>query len=251
MKKITSSVVIANALHIAPDGVPAKTAGCCALCGLEIEVGDLYSPLRLGDAFMDDVSMAARGSQLMCGYCPPLMTAETLRATGYGAFNAVSGLHPFRKWVDVADRLTNPPETPFVMVYATANNQHMAWRAPVNLSRDMFYVRVGLRDLKIRRQILIDAVEHCRIFGEALYPATDNAPASTRKTLPNPFLQLTPDLKDGDHGKLNPRVFTEEIAAAIDGYAERLAAIMSLTAGEVWALRFILTPGAGQDASAG
>lgn len=245
MKKPTSSVIICQALGIAPDGVSAKSFDTCALCGLVIEPGDLQAPLSLGDGFMDDVSMAGRGSQVICGHCAPMMSADSLRKTGYGAFSATSGALPFRKWADVAALLINPPEAPFVMTYATANNQHMAWRAPVNLSRDLFYVRVGLRDLKIRRQKLIEAIEHCRVLGEALYPVKEGqTTATTRKTLPNPFIAMAPDLKDAQHGMFNPKMYTKvmrEIAI------EQTVAVMSLTAGEVWALRFVLTPGAGQD----
>lgn len=247
MKAITSSVVICKALDIAPDGVPAKETGVCALCGLDIAKGDLSAPLALGDGFMDDISMAGRGSKVICGHCAPLMTADALRKTGYGAFNTTSGAHPFRKWADVAAMLTNPPETPFVMTYATANNQHMAWRAPVNLSRDLFYVRVGLRDLKIRGQVLADAVEQCRVLGEALYADKKaSSDASIRKTLPHPFIEMAPDLKSASHGMLNPKVYSNGMRNSVEGFVEHLTAVMSLTAGEVWALRFILTPGAGQ-----
>ena len=244
MKSITSSVVIAQALGITPDGVPAKADGICALCGLDIAPGDLCAPLSLGDGFMDDVSMAGRGSKVICGHCAPMMTADALRQTGYGAFSIVSGAHPFRKWADVAKMLTNPPDAPFVMVYATANNQHMAWRAPVNLSRDLFYVRVGLRDLKIRRKILVEAVEHCRFLGDALYAGKKSTGA--RKTLPNPFIEMAPDLKDASHGLFHPKVYSEEMRASVDGFVKHMQAVMSLTVGEVWALRFVLTPGAGQ-----
>lgn len=243
-KTITSSVVVARALGFEPDGVAAKVGGACALCGLGIAVGDPCSPLSLSNSFMDDVSLAARGSKVVCGYCAPLMTADALRKTGYGAFSNVSGFHPFRKWADVAAMLTEPPEPPFVMTYATANNQHMAWRAPVNLSRDLFYVRVGLRDLKIRRHILAEAVEHCRVMGEALYAGKNSD--TVRKTLPNPFMSMAPDLKDSMHGMLNPKVFSEEMRASVDSFVAHLTAVMSFTAGEVWALRFVLTPGAGQ-----
>lgn len=329
---LTSSVVIMGAMGLAPDGVPAETPGVCALCGLPIAAGDMCAPLSLGSGFMDDLSMAARGSDKICGYCGPLLSADNLRKTGYGAFSA-AGVQPFRKWIDVATMLTNPPEPPFVLVYATANNQHMAWRAPVNLSRDLFYVRVGLRDLKIRRKTLLGAVEACRVLGHALalkqrtefvarklFPrghaesqnlakilkasasslgdpqeccATAFAPIwmsrpiefsvkaidfmkqtlevggynpapegikelqkfkdelmspaeSTLKTLPNPFVEMSPNLKDAAHGMLKQKIFDPGFMAQ---FIDEINSIMLLTAGEVWALRFILTPNAGNAAS--
>lgn len=246
---LTSSVVVARALDVAPLGEPSQKHGLCAFCGLEITPDDRVTDLKknISKGFMDDLSLAARGSQMLCGYCTYLKSDTGLKAAGggYGVFSP-AGVQSFRKWAEVAEALTNPPEPPFVMIYATAQNQHMAWRAPVNLSRDLYYVRVGLKDLKIRRQHLVEAVEHCRILGEALYPPQSTKPGKktvpVRKTLPHPFLELAPDLKDTLHGVLNPRIFDKEF----DGLSEHLRAVMALTAGEVWGLRFVLTPGAGQ-----
>lgn len=315
MMNLTSSVVVLKAMGLEPDGIPATTAGVCALCGLDIPEGDLCSPLSLGPGFMDDLSMSARGSHTICGHCGALLTADGLRKTGYGAFSAV-GVAPFRKWADIAQQVTEPPEPPFVMAYATANNQHMAWRSPVNFSRDLFYVRVGLRDLKIRRQTVLASVDTCRVLGEAInykrriqievqkalnalslereekqaldrnlhgilkpvwvsrtveqaikeisvaipkieqsslkkalqmyadeLVAGDN---SGRKMLPNPFLQLSPDLKDADHGLLRPMVWESTFHSVFE---KEITEIVALTAGEVWALRFLLTPGAGSAAT--
>lgn len=343
----TSSVVVAGALGVQPDGVAAEVSGTCALCGLPISVGDLNAPLVLGSGFMDDLSMAGRGSKIVCGFCTPLLTADNLRKTGYGVFS-ISGVLPFRKWADIAEAISNPPEPPFVMVYATANNQHMAWRAPVSYSKELFYVRVGLRDLKIRKPVLGRALDTCQFLGKAMalksrigrilglaafpkkemdeatmealsietgkaqaeecgdalaatgrgghllptkrefmeryssscwrladqpellldcldrfeallaicHPSSDamkelralrkdivSPPTTTAKTLPNPFAVLAPDLKDALHGLLKPQALDPLFATV---FAEELASIVALTAGEVWALKFLLTPGAGQ-----
>lgn len=234
-----SSELVCRALNYEPSGVPAKTQGICALCGNPIAVGELQAPLSLGVGFMDDLSLAARGSQVVCGWCPPLMAVDGLRQSGFGVFS-LEGYRPFRKWGDIAAALLDPPEPPFSMTYATANNQHMGWRSPVNLSRDLFYVRVGLRDVKIRRQQLKQAVADCVLLGEAIEArkkTKTDAPA--KKTLPNPFISISNDLKDIKHARVKPAVFDlvdtdPELKAAFDR-------IMSLTLGETWALRFVLT----------
>lgn len=232
----TSSMIVASALGLLPDGVPAGDEGDCAMCGLHIRPGDLAAPLTLSGGFVDDIYMAARGQRNICGYCVPLLGIDGLRASGYGAFGA-DGVKPFRKWADIASALMEPPEPPFVMAYATANNQHMAWRAPVNLSRDAYRVRVGLRDLLIRRPALREAIEDCRLTGEAMGYKTEG-----KKTLPHPFAVLSSDLKDVAHGRL--RRITKD-AEQLPGFAEAIARIRALTLGETWALRFVLTPNAG------
>lgn len=240
---ISSSVIVAKALGYMPEGVPAKQDGACAFCGLHIAEGDLSSPFSVSPAFMDDLSLAAKGSDMTCGHCAPLMTAAALRETGYGVFTH-NGVRPFRKWGEIATALANPPDEPFVMLYATANNQHMAWRAPVNFSPDLFYVRVGLRDLKIRHAILMRAVEVSQkvanVFG---YEATE-------KTLAHPFTRLSSDLKEIGHSSL--RVYSPSKKEVEEGHYEKVAQhqedidfLMNLTLGETWALRFLLTPGAG------
>lgn len=241
---LTSSVVVVNALGMKPDGATASSPATCAMCGLHIAPGELYAPTPFGQNFTDDLSLAARGSPCVCGYCATLSTVDGLRASGYGVFSK-SGVLPFRKWQDIASALLSPPEPPFVMTYATANSQHMGWRAPVNESRDMFMVRVGLRDLLVRRDMLERAVAACDLLGNlpGVRPKTVN---SARRTLPNPFVSMSPDLKDPSHGRLHPGLFTEQARAQWSGnHDAALTLLRKLSLGETWALRFVLTPGAG------
>jgi len=247
MHKYTSSMVVTKARGLEPDGVPAKKEGCCAFCGSDIAIGDLYVPFSVSSAFMDDLSLANKGSDMTCGWCVPNISAKGLISTGYGVFSINEGVRPFRKWVDVASSLLDPPEGVFVMTYATANNQHMAWRAPVNYSRDLFYVRVGLRDLKIRRHKLLQATKHCATAALAM-----GRTESSGKTLLNPFGGLSPDLKDVSHANLQRAISiseTEQYAHLKDDavYQDDLSFLQGLTLGETWALRFILTPNAGAD----
>jgi CRISPR type IV-associated protein Csf1 len=247
---ITSSVIVANGVGYEPEGVKAKEDAICAYCGLHIATGDLCAPFSPSAAFMDDISLAARGSPVACGHCSVLLSAEALRTTGYGIFSE-SGMMPFRKWADIANALKNPPAAPFVAVYATANNQHMAWRAPVNFSPDLFYVRVGLRDLKIRRKILLEAVDVCERVGPPF------GCVATERTRAHPFQELSADLKGENHGRLRNSIFRptkdqtpEEHAALVEKHRPDIDFLLNLTMGETWALRFLLDTGAALRAAA-
>ena len=132
---LTSSVVVARALRLQPEGERSPEAATCAFCGLHIGHGDARAPFSAGASFTDDSSLAARGSTWICGHCAALTTQEGLRQSGHGVFSD-AGMRPFRKWADISAALIDPPQGPFVMVHATRNNQHMAWRAPVNFSRE-------------------------------------------------------------------------------------------------------------------
>lgn len=240
---MSSSVLVTKAMGKEAEGVPSEKEGICAYCGLIIQKGDLCSKFSPTPAFMDDHSLAGKGSDIFCGYCAPLLSAKGLRESGYGMFSEKDGALPFRKWADIARALENPPTPPFVAVYATANNQHMAWRAPVNLSRDIFYVRVGLRDLKIRRPVLLKAREAAVKIGEYMSVKT------TKSSLPHPYAVLSPDLKDANHGLLRFKGNTgkedKTQQEAREAMPSEFEILDSLTLGETWALRFILSPTAG------
>lgn len=240
--KITSSVIVARALGKRPDGIPTEEHGNCAYCGLDIATGDACVPFSAGSAFMDDLSLASRGSLMTCGHCAVLMGAEALRETSHGVFSLEEGAKPFRKWADIGRALTAPPRGAFVAVYATANNQHMAWRAPVNFSRDMFYVRVGLRDLRIRRKAMLDAVD------SAVRIADFMGRKPTAKSLANPFAVLSSDLKDSAdaHGKFIFQGDKATFAEAARALPSDFKALLNLSLGETWGLRFLMSPNAGQ-----
>lgn len=235
--ELTSSAIVSRALALIPDGVRLQGDAVCAMCGAHIAHGSIVAPFAVGEGFMDDLSLAARGSPAICQHCETLTHMDALRASGHGAFNAF-GVMPMRKWADVRAALLFPPEPPFVMVYATANNQHMGWRAPVNHSKDAYMVRVGLRDLLIRRKVLLRAVDACAVLARALgleWPAT-------AATSPHPFIGLSSDLKEPTHAVLRPALCDPSFRATLDERErEALRLIMGLTLGETWALRFVLT----------
>lgn len=239
MQTVTSSTVVTRALGMAPDGIACKQEGDCAYCGLHINPGDLYIPFAPGPSFMDTSSLAAKGSELTCGHCAVLLSASGLLAGGYGVFHE-KGVMPFRKWKDVRAALIDPPAGPFVLCYATAKNQHMAWRATVNYSRDLFYVRVGLRDLKIRRLPLLHALTTAERMGRQIGREPTVTKSGEIRSLPTPFNGLSPDLKDVGAGMLDSKVWTQCARQDIDE-------ILSLTTGELWAMRFLVSPGAGTD----
>ncbi|MHB1702230.1 MAG: type IV CRISPR-associated protein Csf1, partial [Acidobacteriaceae bacterium] len=233
-------VVVARALRLQPEGERSPEAATCAFCGLHIGHGDARAPFSAGASFTDDSSLAVRGSPWICGHCAALTTQEGLRQSGHGVFSE-AGMRPFRKWADISAALIDPPQSPFVMVHATRNNQHMAWRAPVNFSRDLYYVRVGLSDLRIRRPVLQPAVLACaRIAAYMGITATD-------KSLPHPFATLSPDLKESHTAlrRRGPEKNSPNIEDAAQKLLDDFALLHSLSLGESWALRFLLTPGAG------
>ena len=232
-KSLTSSVIVAAALGIKPDGVKAKKEGLCAHCAAPIKIGELSIAFSVGPAFMDDHYLAAKGSDMTCGHCVVLMNKDVLSKHSHGIFTQ-DGVLPFRKWFDVDYGIRNPPSIPFVMLYATANNQHMAWRAPVNYSRDLFRVRVGLRDLGINRAKLISAFDTGRRMGRQIGKEL----TATSKSFESPFRALSSDLK-------NEGVDCGAMYWDVDAKcsAQDIAQMQNLSLGELWGMAFLKSPG--------
>lgn len=245
---VSPSEIACKSLNLEPIGIAATKSCQCCMCGIQVQEGALVNKAAFSSGFTDDLSLVKRGKNLqICGHCQALCRVEGLRNSGFGAFS-MQGYLPFRKWNDVAFALLNPPPAPFVMCYSTAKSQHMVWRAPVNYSPDLFRVRVGLQDLQIRRQRLLEAPAVCERVAMASFSHLSSAKkAAVRKTLPHPYVSLSPDLKDPLQGLLHPLAHKLESAQQppYEGFAQDMRFLRTLTKGEVWALRFILTPGAG------
>ena len=232
-QSLTSSVIVSRAVGLMPDGIKAKKEGDCAHCGLHIRVGDLHVPFSVGPGFMDEHYLAAKGSDMTCGYCAVLMNKDALYSTAFGVFTETSVL-PFRKWFDIDFELRHPPCTPFVMLYSTAKNQHMAWRAPVNFSQDLFSVRVGLRDVRINRPKLLRAFETARRMGKQI----GREVTADSKSFESPFRSLSPDLKN--EGVDCSAMYKDTYDKCSSG---DIVELENLSLGEIWAMNFLKSPG--------
>jgi CRISPR type IV-associated protein Csf1 len=131
------------------------------------------------------------------------------------------------------------------MCYSTAKNQHMVWRSPVNYSQELFYVKVGLRNLKIRREVLLRAIEAGdkvgKIFalGEKVNgrsnPLVDSGmDARSLQSYGLGKLRIDPNRKNDKHDP----IYEEKLAATS---SERAFLETGLTLGELWALPFFLS----------
>lgn len=235
------SEIGSRALGLRAEGLPAKNAGVCALCGVAIAVGDFCLPAKYGPGFVDAPTLAARHSPYFCGWCPAMMTVEYLRATKIAAFS-LAGALPFSGWADVARVLMEPPEPPFILMRGTKNNQHMIWRTPVSYSRDYYYARVGLMDVSIRRPILAPALAAGRRLEEALMVHREATGQPIYNGPGHVFASLNPDLEGAAEGHAKIRSDVANAPWAASGQsAYDLALLRSLSLGETWALRFIIT----------
>lgn len=135
-----------------------------------------------------------------------------------------------------------PPEPPFVIAIQTAKQQHVVWRAPVSLSRDLILVRVGEQIVRLRRPSLIVAREAVVRLHDARKAADGGkqkkatAPAAA-ESLESPFVTDW-KFQSSVGGVLKNWAATLIAAGAVS--ASDKAALSLLNAGEIWALQAVL-----------
>lgn len=215
---LSSTQLATEALQVKPIGVPSPINTHCCMCALNIKKGDLYTKADFGSSFMDGPSLASK-SGCVCGYCSAAKQVDVLRYMQKAVFTP-TGAYSLAKDVHRAWFLLTPPEPPFVAVVSDTMIQHLIWRTPINYSKDVFVVRLGQRLLKIRRPVLIKAVEESASFME-------NESVNTKLAQPmkHPFASLSREVDGLSHGQIRNE-FTGRVPKIL----------LTLTPGELWAM---------------
>ena len=139
-------------------------AATCARCGVLIEKGDRAARHETGTNFTDWMLLAAPESSLVCAGCATLTQSPHVKRItgrfGVGVILSEMGWWRAGKNVEIAYWLLNPPEFDrWVWAQATSKGQHVLWKAPVNLQREMFRIQLGNDCLTVRRAALQDLIE--------------------------------------------------------------------------------------------
>lgn len=237
--------LVLNALRIPPEGVPSKEECRCVACGKPIHPGDLYAPFEVSESFMDDLALASRGSSVTCGFCAPLFRKKVMEQIGKQVFTADGRVLSISKWEECAAFLRNPPKPPFVAVYSTGaalSAMHLAWRAPVTRSADLLMIRVGLRDVRIRRPVLLGAETAAREL--ALKMGYEDGRANSQSGPPlNPFAvrnTVTFDSFEFSRFRVSRPPHGLSLSLAEHSLPQDLRFLRDLTLGELWGLVFLL-----------
>ena len=101
----------------------------------------------------------------------------------------------------------------------------------MTVDADLLIVRVGERVLRIRRPVLLKALEHCQLIADALEETAASSRRLKSGVRHHPFVALDRSLDHPAHGALRPRV--TELG---DEFAGAIAHLKGLWPGELWAL---------------
>jgi len=209
-----ASKLACQALNLAPLGSATSHPDRCALCGGPIAAGDAIEPWKPGPNFLDHPSTGAActlepfDGHHACGECARMATKPVMEALGYACITA-DAAYPLATDVQRSWLLTEPPEPPFVVVIRTAQLQHLVWRAPVTLSRELIRACIGGHTVPIRRPLVWEALERI----------------DTHLGGRHPFIRLD---RNGDH-PAHGRLRTDLDPASVRWFRR-------LGPGELWAL---------------
>lgn len=231
-----ASELYATAAHVTPitRGVASEDS-YCAMCGTPIPAGTAANPLTkntFDPAFNNRLDLRALSGNCVCGHCEALWTKDWLQKYSK-TFATADNVYKFASNDQQAAFLLNPPEPPFAAIFSTRQQQHMIWRTPVSLSREIYTVRVDGDLLVIRQKVLLEGL---RAYQHALsVMANTPHPRSGRKLKP-PAALFSRELGLATMGSLREDVI-ELLESVGDTWV--IDTLHSMGMGEWWALNVV------------
>lgn len=197
---------------------PAKANTHCTYCGRPIKAGEPSHSVALNEYFSATRDLAAF-SGVSCPACARLMgKSEMFRVLR--SVITEDGIYPLTKHSARAWLFFTPPKPPFVAVLASSTLQHLVWRTPVTLSRELIVVRHGNRLHQIRPALL-------RRASDAIARLREINPAWRC----GPYVSL-----DREESSLVHAMVREDAWQALAD--EERDMFLSLKPGEIWALSY-------------
>lgn len=231
------------ALGLAPEGTMAcPENSSCAVCGSLIHEGDLVDGLALPDSFTSRAALAHPEGSYRCGACTAVMTRPEFQMSFSTAIFNRDGYYSIARKENRSWAFLTPPEPPFAICIQNAQQQHVVWRAPVSLSKDILMVRVGEQVIRLRRPALVAARSVALMLNEQLAQSDvkrkPGRPESA-EFIRSPF---TADWKLQTVGGGRPASWVSDLVEKGQVQPADLAPLECLNGGEVWALNAVLHP---------
>lgn len=214
----------------------ASKAGLCALCGHPYASGDPVAPFYPGKSFSDFPNMLGSGNTI-CGWCSACLGPEFLK-TYTKTVVSPEGFFQCASYNEIAYWMLNPPEPPFMMFMGDQRSQHLVWRTPVNLGRELFFFRLGEKVLSARPAMMKVALESARVLSAALTQNRQINGKGRPAAIKSPFLSSSPEYKNASGGLLSHYVY--ELAEKDEALLRHIDNLNSLTAGENWAMQALI-----------
>jgi CRISPR type IV-associated protein Csf1 len=196
-----SSELVCRSMNIEPnlsETVKAEFDAFCGYCGVELKEGDAVHLLKFKKSFIDQNLCADGSSKYACPHCNEIMNRSKflLPKLSTGIFTE-QGAYPVGKNTNRAYFLKNPPKPPFLFSVNIGQSQHIVWKAPVNLSNEVFFVQLSNHVISINHKKLMGTVKHLHklrdIHSQALlddWALNNKKPQQIDRDKLNPFYFL-------------------------------------------------------------
>ena len=215
-----------------PPAVVSDVDQVCALTGTLVPAGvEGLVPWQAGVTFRDQYDIVDRQSSYVAQHTAAILERPYMQKYSKSVISP-DGWFKFATTHDVAWFLLNPPTPPFVMIFGIAKMEHLLWRTPLSLSRELFFVRLGHRLLRINhaRLLAIHATQ-----ASCVDAVNDWCEAEQRKPINAPFLPIGRELNIATSGMVHPALL-DAAEAGIQPAADYIAQFRELSSGELWAL---------------
>lgn len=245
---MSSSQLLAKVITFSAHGSVEATHDCaCVMCGGDIAAGEWVEPFDPPASFTEYGDLQNPNGTHICVACKAVWRKEFMQ-TYTKSIVCSEGVFPFFSNDAVTYWLQNPPEPPFSLFISTQQLGHIVWKAPVNWSREVLFVRYNDKILKIRRHQLARAIDACHVLSAGIIEhrkkkAEESAKAAGKKKPPklpdfvNPMI-LDRSMEHVDHGSIKQE--TLDAAAGDEVLMDAVDVLQKLTPGEAWALIHIL-----------
>lgn len=230
---ISASAIYREAARLKPAATGVVSADShCIMCGAPLPAGTPGSKVTkqtFNDAFNNQLDLRARSGEYVCGDCEVLWCKDWMQKYSK-TFACPKGVFKFASNDHIAGFLLNPPEPPFVAIVSNKQQQHMIWRAPVNLSRELLLVLMDHEVLTIRTRVLYEA---CKVYAKIEQLMEETKLARTGRKLKKPAALFERTLSLSRMGSLRPDVLELLVETGNESLAQPF---LSLSMGEWWAL---------------
>lgn len=200
----------------------------CVMCAADLPAGTAANPLTkntFDSAFNNRLDLRAPTGGYVCGDCEALWSKDWLQKYSK-TFATQDNVYKFASNDQQAAFLLNPPAPPFCAIFSTRQQQHMIWRTPVSLSRELYTVRVDGDLLLIRQEVLMNGL---RAYRHALA-----------------VMDTTPLARTGRKIKPPAALFDRGLALQIMGSVRRDAAELLRQTGDEWVIDTLNSMGMGE-----
>lgn len=207
----------------------------CVMCAAPLAAGAAANVLTkhtFDAAFNNRLDLRALTGKFVCGHCEALWTKDWLQKYSK-TFATTDGVFKFASNDQQAAFLLNPPEPPFAAIFSTRQQQHMIWRTPVSLSREIYTVRVDGDLLTIRQAMLMEGL---RAYQHAISVMANTPHPRTGRKLKPPAALFSRELAMSTMGSVRDDVI-ELLHSTGDTWV--VDTLQGMGMGEWWALNVI------------